>query len=210
MTLAQLLWQENRDLAQQALDHPFMHGIRYGTLPYAVFQHYLAQDAFFLNAYARAYALALVYAPDTQGMRDFYELLSGVFAELTLHERNAKGWDIDLTQVVPDTATLAYTDFLLATATLRDIGEICAAMTPCMRLYAFLGQMLAFQEVTEAHPYRDWIHTYAAPEFEALAVRLETLLDRYASDIPPVHTTYRRAMQLEVAFFSAQAIPSTS
>ena len=47
----------------------------------------------------------------------------------------------------------------------------------------------------------EWIRTYSSPDFEALATRLESLLDRYATDTDAVHISYRRAMTLEVAFF---------
>lgn len=213
MRLAQTLWRENAALVQTILAHPFVDGLRTGELPRPCFQRYIAQDAYFLEAFARAYALALARCPDQAGMREFFALLSGGVSELGLHVSYAARWDIDLTTVTPSAATLAYTDFLLATAGLRDVGEICAAMTPCMRLYAFLGQQLQpiLQErerAREQHPYAEWIQTYAAPEFEALAERLERLLDCYARDTEVVHSAYRRAMTLELGFFAAQFAPS--
>jgi len=72
-----------------------------------------------------------------------------------------------------------------------------------MRLYAFLGQELAAEGVSEDNPYTEWIETYADPGFEALAAKLEDLLNRYASDAPAIRATYRRAMTLELAFFEA-------
>ena len=76
-------------------------------------------------------------------------------------------------------------------------------MTPCMRLYAYLGSCLAARGRVEGNPYGDWVDTYADPGFEALAARLEGMLDRYATDVPAVRAAYRRAMRLEVAFFEA-------
>lgn len=55
----QELWQRNRDLADACLKHPFLQGIASGRLSRASFQLYVAQDAYFLEAFARAYALAL-------------------------------------------------------------------------------------------------------------------------------------------------------
>ena len=80
-------------------------------------------------------------------------------------------------------------------------GETIAAMTPCMRLYAFLGQALAAGPV--APVYSEWVKTYADPDFEALAARLEELLDRHAMDGAAVRGNYRRAMELEHGFFDA-------
>ena len=45
--------------------------------------------------------------------------------------------------------------------------------------------------------------TYADPDFEALAARLEELLDRHAMDGAAVRGNYRRAMELEHGFFDA-------
>ena len=79
-------------------------------------------------------------------------------------------------------------------------------MTPCMRLYAFLGQQLAAQGAARAdNPYREWVETYASADFESLAATLESLLDRYATVAvtAAIETAYRRAMQLELGFFDA-------
>jgi thiaminase/transcriptional activator TenA len=73
-------------------------------------------------------------------------------------------------------------------------------MTPCMRLYAHLGQALSGRS---AETYAEWVTTYADPAFDDLASTLERLLDAHASDTGPVHRAYRRAMHLEVAFFEA-------
>lgn len=205
MDLAKTLWQENSDLARAALDHRFVRGIADGALPLENFQDYLAQDAFYLQSFARAYALALAHSPDTEGMNHFAELLAGTLEELKLHESYAARWKVNLGKAIPGESTLAYTDFLLATASLRPVGEVCAAMTPCMRLYASLGQSLSKEGVGEDNPYAEWVETYSAPEFEALAGRLEELLDRYAEDTPAVRTAYRRAMNLEVGFFEANS-----
>ena len=205
MSLAKTLWEENADLARAALEHRFVRGLADGSLPLETFQGYVAQDAFFLEAFVRAYALALAHSPDRGGIRDFAELLDGALEELELHGRYAERWGVELGDVVPGEATLAYTDFLLATATLRSVGEICAAMTPCMRLYAFLGQSLAATGGGEGNAYAEWIETYSDPDFEALATRLEDLLNRCVVETPAVRAAYRRAMNLELSFFETNA-----
>jgi thiaminase (transcriptional activator TenA) len=204
--LAARLWEANRDLAMVALGDRFVRGLADGSLPPESFKAYVAQDAFFLEAFARAYALALARSPDRHGLETFHTLITGVLDELRLHASYAARWGVDPTRVEPGRATLAYTDFLLATASLGSVGETCAAMTPCMRLYAFLGQALAAEAAAAAqNPYHDWIETYAASGFEDQAATLEGLLERYAEDHPGVRSAYRRAMQLELAFFGAYA-----
>lgn len=65
---AAALWADNADLADAALRHPFVGGIGDGSLSRDAFRGYVAQDAFFLDAFARAYASALVRSPDTPTM----------------------------------------------------------------------------------------------------------------------------------------------
>ena len=187
------------------LKHPFVRGLADGSLPLASFRTYVAQDAYFLEAFARAYAFALARSPDRHGIDAFHALIAGVLDELMLHSGYAARWGADLAQTQPAPATLAYTDFLLATAGLGSVGDVCAAMTPCMRLYAYLGQELVANASAppQDNPYREWIETYGSTSFESLAATLEGLLDRYAEDKPAVRHAYRRAMQLELAFFQA-------
>lgn len=203
MSLSKTLWKENENLANSALEGSFVRGISDGALDRGAFEYYVAEDAFFLEAFARAYALALAHSPDREGLSSFASLIYGVIEELDLHAGYAKRWSVSLEDVEPGHATLAYTDFLLSTAALESVGETCAAMTPCMRLYAFLGSSLAKEGIPENNPYSEWIETYSDPAFEELAKTLETLLDRYAEDSPSVRRAYRRAMELEVAFFEA-------
>lgn len=201
MTVSHELWQANQDLAQACLKHPFVQGIADGTLERKKFSYYVGQDAFFLEAFARAYSVVAAKTPDWQGFGVFHNLAGSVLAELRLHQAYAAAWEVDLSSVQPQPATRRYTDFLLATAWGSDIGLTTAAMSPCMRLYAFLGQQLAVDEVS--HQYADWIRTYSSAEFEQLAQQLETLAERYTSATPQVHSIYRYAMLCERDFFQA-------
>ena len=201
MSLARTLWEANHDGAERILAHGFVHGLADGTLPLASFKSYVAQDAYFLAAFARAYAFCLANSTSRDDLYGFSELIAGVLDELKLHSGYAERWKVDLTSVVPITATRDYVDFLLETARRGNLGETIAAMTPCMRLYAFLGQMLNRGEPDPL--YAEWVKSYADPGFEALAARLEQLLDAHATDSPAVRANYRRAMELEYGFFDA-------
>jgi thiaminase/transcriptional activator TenA len=200
-SLARALWRANADWAAKILAHPFVQGLGDGSLRLPAFKSYVAQDAYFLDAFARAYAFCLAHGTSREDLFGFAELIAGVLEELKLHKSYTEKLQVSLDGVTPLPATTAYVDFLLQTARQGQLGETIAAMTPCMRLYAFLGQALANKQVAPA--YADWVRTYADPGFEALAARLEALLDRHAIDSPPVRANYRRAMELEFGFFDA-------
>ena len=72
----------------------------------ATFAYYVGQDAAFLDAFCRAYALALAKSPDRDGLIAFRELLDAAADELRLHRGYAARWDVDLHQAA-DPATAA-------------------------------------------------------------------------------------------------------
>ena len=196
------LWNENAELVRRCLEHPFVQGLADGTLECDVFRCYVAQDAFFLRAFLKAYALAAAKCDDFARAGIFHELMTGVLDELKLHANYSAKLDIDLDHVKPYGATSAYTDFLLRVAWHNSVAEIIAAMVPCMRLYAHLGNQLT-TSLHPGHPYEDWIKTYSGDEFRQLCARLESLLDQVAADCSAVRDAYRYAMQCELEFFAA-------
>jgi thiaminase (transcriptional activator TenA) len=202
MALSNLLWQANRDRAMAALNHPFVQGIGDGSLAPTKFAYYVGQDAFFLEAFARAYSIAAAKAHTWEVFQVFHGLAAGVLEELNLHTGYAQTWGVDLRQVQPDGATRQYTDFLLNTAWSNEIGTTAVAMSPCMRLYAFLGQSLALTASTK-HAYSTWVETYSSDQFEPLAQQLEQIVDAHAVDTPLLRRTYRYAMDCELNFFEA-------
>jgi thiaminase (transcriptional activator TenA) len=203
------LWQDNADLARACLQHAFVRGIARGDLARDSFVFYVEQDAFFLASFARAYALAFAKAPAMAAMEEIRALLDGVFEELRLHREYARRWGARL-DPDPSRATLAYTDFLLRVAWSEPLDHILAAMTPCMRLYAYLGQQLAPDTVADS-PYREWVETYGDAAFDTLARRVEALLDAHDDGSDAVAQHYRTAMAREYDFFDqAEAFPSRS
>ena len=202
MSVAQQLWSANRDLAASCLADPFVAGLADGSTPREHFAWYVGQDAFFLEVFARGYALALAKSGERRQLLACQELLAGVLSELQLHDAYAARWGLDLAHVQPGPACLAYTDFLRGVAALEPLPQILAAMAPCMRFYAWLGTALQ-PRLDPASPYAEWVQTYAGAEFQALAARLDELLDTAGGEPAQLAVNYRRAMQLECAFFAA-------
>jgi thiaminase/transcriptional activator TenA len=202
MSLSHILWQDHQEIAIACLHHPFVQSIGDGSLPEPRFAYYVGQDAFFLEAFARAYSIAAAKAYDWKAFQVFHNLAAGVLEELNLHEGYAQQWGVDLRQVKPGAATRQYTDFLLSTAWSQHPGATAVAMSPCMRLYAFLGQSLAKDGIPD-HRYRQWIETYSSNDFEPLAQQLEELVNEQAVDSALIRSNYRYAMECEFNFFEA-------
>ena len=203
MLITQKLWERNYNLASLSLNTKFVQGIKNGDLPKTKFQEYLAQDYFFLESFARAYGLAVSKSRNKKNIKTLSVLLSGVSEELILHETYAKEWDIDLTTNLIGPATKKYTDFLEEVSLNLSLIEIMSAMTPCMRLYSWLGKRLL--NMISDNPYKEWILTYSDGSFDNLAKSLETLIDEYdeSYDIDQINFLYKKAMELELDFFNA-------
>ena len=199
MSRATEFWTANADLARACEQHEFVQGIASGALERSRFLFYVEQDAWFLTAFARAYAIALAKAADIDTMQVLRTLLDGVFEELGLHRGYAEQWGANL-DPQPSDATLAYTDFLLRVAWGEPVGHTIAAMVPCMRLYAHLGQALG-PVTADDSPYREWVETYGDAGFEALARQVEELLDAADGDEDTMARHYRTAMVRERQFF---------
>ena len=203
MLITQKLWERNYNLASLSLNTKFVQGIKNGDLPKTKFQEYLAQDYFFLESFARAYGLAVSKSRNKKNIKTLSLLLSGVSEELILHETYAKEWDIDLTTNSIGPATKKYTDFLEEVSLNLSLIEIMSAMTPCMRLYSWLGKKLL--NMISDNPYKEWILTYSDESFDNLAKSLENLIDEYdeSYDIDQINFLYKKAMELELDFFNA-------
>lgn len=202
MTLATALWEANSDLAIACLYHPFVQGLADGSLAQEKFAYYVGQDAFFLDAFVRAYSIAAAKAPDHKGLKALHALAGGALDELQLHRSYAPHWGINFEHIEPAASTRCYTDFLNSTAWASDTGITTAALAPCMRLYGFIGCELAKSGIPD-HLYSDWIRTYSSQEFQTLVNSLEDLTNLYATDAPVTFSTYRYAMLCEQNFFES-------
>ena len=203
MSLSNDLWERNFNLALQSLNTKFVQGIKTGKLPKIKFQLYVAQDYYFLKSFAKAYGLAISKCEDNESIKVLSQLLLGVSEELLLHESYSKKWDINLKSNFIRTETKNYTDFLENISKNKNCIEILSAMTPCMRLYSWIGQSLI--KYKENNPYKDWIVTYSDSTFDKLAKSLEELIDQKPnhSKFDDLNVFYEKAMQLELEFFDA-------
>ena len=203
MLITKKLWENNSDLASLSLKTKFVQGIRNGNLPRNIFKEYLAQDYFFLESFAKAYGLAVSKSKDKSEIKSLSQLLVGVSDELILHETYAKEWEIDLSTNYIRPATKNYTDFLYDVSSKLSSVEIMFAMTPCMRLYSWIGKNLSDMIIN--NPYQEWILTYSSDSFDDLAKSLEKIIDNYQEpyDINQANNLYKKAMELELDFFNA-------
>ncbi|KAG2314970.1 hypothetical protein Bca4012_065775 [Brassica carinata] len=230
--LAGKLWIRFNRECLFSMYSPFAVSLAAGNLKIETFRQYIAQDVHFLKAFAHAYELAAECADDDDDKLAISNLRKSVMDELKMHDSFVQDWELDINKEVSvNSATLRYTEFLLATASGKVEGlkapgmldtpfektKVAAytlgAVTPCMKLYAFLGKefgaLLDSCEVN--HPYKKWIENYSSDAFQASAKQTEDLLEKLSvcmtgEELDIIEKLYQQAMKLEVEFFHAQPV----
>jgi thiaminase (transcriptional activator TenA) len=193
--------------------HAFVRLLADGTLPESSFRCYLAQDYLFLIHFARAYGLA---AFKSETLADIRAATAGLVAiteqEMQLHVSYCARWGLDeaqLTATPEADATVAYTRFVLDTGLAGDLLDLQTALAPCIVGYADIGCALDADPATRrsGNPYLDWIETYAAEAYQAVATNharhMDELSARRGGDarFASLCRIFRQATRLEAAFW---------
>lgn len=165
------LWVSIEPIYAAILSHPFIAGLTDGSLPRERFEFYVRQDALYLRAFARALAVAGARAPKDDWIVMLTEHAAGAIrVERTLHEGFFQEFGLTAEAVastLPAPTTLAYTNYLLATAYVAPFHEALAALLPCYWIYWEVGKELARSSSPDPL-YARWIATYGSPEFGAV------------------------------------------
>jgi thiaminase/transcriptional activator TenA len=181
-------WRHTERLRQAIVDLPFNVDLAAGTLDPQRFQFYLAQDARYLVAFARALAVAAARAGSSADVAFFAGAArEAVVVERALHESYFERFGLtaaELSAVETSPTCLAYTSFLLATAQAGGYPELVAALLPCFWLYEHVGtRILAGLDPAAGHPYRAWIDTYADPEYAESVATCRGIADAVAARV---------------------------
>ncbi len=162
--------------------HPFVQALARGTLPLAAFRHYLIQDYLFLIHFARAKALAVVKGESLEAMRGKAAAVLAILDETKLHLRYCAEWGLSEREVteVPETAeTVSYTRWVMDRGLHGDILDLEVALAPCTVGYGEVARRILADPATviEGNPYRSWIETYGAADYQALAMAAAERID---------------------------------
>jgi thiaminase/transcriptional activator TenA len=186
--------------------HPFVEGLRDGTLPRAAFLHYLRQDYVFLIHFARAWALLAAKAESLAEMQAAARVLDGlVTTEMRLHVETCAGEGIsaEALEATPEAPeNLAYTRYVLEAGYSGDALDLLAALAPCVLGYGEIGARLAAGG--GQGPYAGWIATYGGAEYQALCAGTGALIDgALERRLGPGWARLPRAARLSARFATA-------
>ncbi|PZF10663.1 bifunctional hydroxymethylpyrimidine kinase/phosphomethylpyrimidine kinase [Curtobacterium sp. MCPF17_011] len=203
--LTEAWWTDAAEVLDETLDCRFLRGLADGTLDPEVFAGYLAQDVHYLRAYEQH--LAAVAAGSTGDAAVFWTTASeGCAAEARdLHHRRLAGSHADDPVHPVCAGYLAHlADAARQSADSGDVAVLAAAVLPCFRVYAWVGERLGTAPV--GHPFADWITAYGDPGFAASSARATELVEELAGRADPalrgrMARAFRQSVAQELAFF---------
>jgi thiaminase/transcriptional activator TenA len=144
-----LLWEK-------IFTHPFLIELGEGRLPLDSFRFYMKQDYVYLLEFSRCLGIAAAKVEDRETMRTFASLLdASLTVEVEMLERLGQKIGIaadELRTSEPAPTNVAYTRHLLSVAYAGTVGEIMAAMLPCMWSYQEIGERLLDQSGLTRNP----------------------------------------------------------
>lgn len=186
--------------------HPFVEGLRDGTLPREAYLRYLVQDYVFLIHFSRAWALAVTKAETVDEMRFAARTLDALLnEEIALHVATcgAEGIDESALFAAPELPqNIAYTRYVLDAGHSGDFLDLLAALAPCVLGYGEIGMRLGADRGSTA--YDDWIGAYAGADYQQLCHEVGALLDAAMTRrLGPVAQDSPRWSQLSHRFATA-------
>lgn len=164
MAFTDQLWQRIESHYDAILNLPFIQELTTGTLPEDVFLFYLQQDTLYLADFGRALALAGVRSDHADEMESWLKFAGEtITVERALHKSFYDKYNIE-PAAEKSPACFAYTNYLIATAAIKDNAVNIGALMPCFWIYREVGLEI-HRQATDDNPYREWIDTYAGEAF---------------------------------------------
>ncbi|GHA30532.1 aminopyrimidine aminohydrolase [Salinimicrobium marinum] len=176
------VWKEIEPIYRKIIEMPFIEELQNGTLPLEKFQFYMAQDAFYLENFARSLALIGARSQDTSHALAFIRFAEGaIVVEKALHDSYFQEYGLTERRSISPT-THHYIHFLKSTSALDQVEVAMAAVLPCFWIYKEVGDYIYKNQISAKNPYQKWINTYAGEEFEELVINAKNICDEIADN----------------------------
>lgn len=211
MTPSAQIWERAAAIRAKMLAMPFNRGLADGSLDRAKFQHYMVQDALYLQGYARVLAIGAAKAPGPDEIIQFAKAAeTAIVVERALHQGFLDQFGVnaaDLAGAEMSPSSAAYVNFMLAEASVGTFATLVGAILPCFWVYRDIGAAIA-AESRPGNFYQPWIDTYADAGFSAATDAMIGVYDRAyagagAAEQAQMQRAFLKCCQYEWMFWDA-------
>ena len=202
--LSDRILEDNARVLGRMLDHPFVLGIKNGTLPAGAYHRYLAYEGAFVDTAISIFAYATAKAPSLEAKRWLICVQHALARDqMPYFEQSFTELGIETDIAFPQ-AVRAFDEGMLRIAREGDFTEIVTAMFAAEWMYWTWCSAAASHDINDAH-IRRWVDLHADEAFAAQARWLKRAIDRHASpaDHDRLSAVFGHVMELEIAFHHA-------
>ena len=182
MKVSQRLYNSTKSIWEMYLTHPFIRGIKNGSLDIAKFRRFMLEDYLYLFEYVKVFAIGLSKTKDFDLMKMFAESIDAILNhEMDIHRSYMKRIGIRDKEVQDFKASLintSYTSYMISVAQAGDVIDTVSAVLACSWSYAEIGDYIASDEnALNNEFYGQWVQGYSSKEYQDTNNMLINLLD---------------------------------
>ncbi|XP_060080322.1 uncharacterized protein LOC132559716 [Ylistrum balloti] len=201
MTLSEYLWNKTEAIRNKTLSTYFVQGIANGSLNPTAFGGFMIQDAVYCYKIKNSIDISADRAPDgelKEYLRNESAAFDSIYKYLSEKWRIKNPAGINLTE-----SCQSYADYERQIASTEDTIYMLVAMTPCYKLWPWLGKQL--QSVNHG-VYNEWFNDNFNPYFDGYKM-LDAFVDEAETNMSINRSkaleVFTRCMQGEYEFFNS-------
>ena len=196
MSTVERLLKATEDIWEGYHAHPFVQGIKTGTLDKEKFRQYIIQDYWYLMDYTKVFAVGVAKSKSVETMKLFAKYIQAILdGEVNVHngymgEFGITQEELDHTPIAQDNRS--YTSYMLSVAYKGGEAEVLTAIFSCAYSYEVIARkMVEENPAAPEHPfYGRWVRGYITERYTHNNVVLKEMLERLTKDYTEAQLQY--------------------
>lgn len=188
MSTVERLLKATEDIWAGYHTHPFVEGIKTGTLDVKKFRRYIIQDYWYLMDYTKVFAVGVAKSRSVETMKLFAKYIQAILdGEVNVHNGYMGRFgitqeELDATPIAQDNRS--YTSYMLRVAYQGGEAEVLTAIFSCAYSYEVIARRMVEERPDAPNDpmYGAWVRGYTTERYTGNNVRLKEVLDRLTAD----------------------------
>lgn len=188
MSTVERLLKATEDIWAGYHTHPFVEGLRDGTLDVKKFRRYIIQDYWYLMEYTKVFAVGVAKSQSVEVMKLFAKYIQAILdGEVDVHNGymgmlGISREELEQTPIAQDNRS--YTAYMLSVAYKGGEAEVLTAIFSCAYSYEVIARRIVAENPSAPdHPlYGRWVRGYITERYTQNNVVLKEMLDRLTAD----------------------------
>ena len=181
MSTVERLLKATEDIWAGYHEHPFVQGIKNGTLDREKFRRYIIQDYWYLMDYTKVFAVGVAKSKSVETMKMFAKYIQAILdGEVNVH--NGYMGVFGITREELDNRS--YTSYMLSVAYKGGEAEVLTAIFSCAYSYEVIARKMVEENPSAPdHPfYGRWVRGYITERYTHNNVLLMEMIERLTVD----------------------------